>query len=180
MSDSAQAKEKMPPPKPKTMVKSQWCLSKCGQGNSLEAKRLATVILEVLAGMRTPGQAAQALGMSVMRYYQVEARAVQGLVSACEAPRRGPGKSSEKELHALRRQHERLQRELSRQQALARLTQRSLGLAAPPAPAKGKPGTKKRRRPVVRSLRMAQQLRQAAGPEAPAVVEMPSPAKPSS
>ena len=87
MSDSAQAKEKMPPPKPKAAVPSKWCLTKCGQGNSLEAKRLATAILEVLAGMRTPGQAAQALGMSVMRYYQVEARGVQGLVSACEAQR---------------------------------------------------------------------------------------------
>jgi len=141
-------------------AKAKWCLSKCGQGSSVEAKRTATAILEVLAGMRTPTQAAEALGMSVMRYYQVEARGVQGLVTACEARRRGRERTPDKELRALARQHERLQRELGRQQALARMAQRSIGLAAPPVSAKH--GSKKRRRrPVVRGLRMVEQLRQA-------------------
>jgi hypothetical protein len=159
MSDSARAKAVPKSGKP-AAVKTKWCLSKCGQGNSVEAKRTATAILEVLAGMRTPTQAAEALGLSVMRYYQVEARGVQGLVSACEARRRGPGRTPEKELKTLLRRHERLTRELGRQQALARMAQRSIGLAAPSAAATGKPGGKKRRRrPVVRGLRMVEQLR---------------------
>jgi len=157
-------------------VKPKSCLTRCGQGNSLEAKRTATAILEVLAGLRTPRQAAQAVGLSVMRYYQVEARAVQGLVSACEPGRRGPERTLEKELRQMQRQQERLQRELGRQQAVARMAQRSIGLALPPkaeanGPAKGK---KRQRRPVVRSLRMAAQLRpstEAAPAPAPAAGE---------
>ena len=36
---------------------------------SKDAKRLATVILEVWAGLRTPQQAAEALSVSLPRYY---------------------------------------------------------------------------------------------------------------
>ena len=39
----------------------------------VEAKRMATAILEVLAGARAPTEAATALSLSVPRYYQVEA-----------------------------------------------------------------------------------------------------------
>ena len=166
MSESGPVKELAPakPAKP-ARVQPKWCLGKCGRGNSVEAKRTATAILEVLAGMRTPTQAAQAVGMSVMRYYQVEARAVQGLVTACEPPRRGPERTLEKELNRLRREQDRLRRELGRQQALARMAQRSIGLSAavPVLPKKG--DRKRRRRPVVRGLRMVAQL-QAAGAEA--------------
>jgi hypothetical protein len=96
--------------------------------------------------------------MSVMRYYQTEARAVQALVAACEPRRPGPERTLEKELKHLRRQQVQLERELSRQQALARMAQRSIGLAAPKPPDKPAKGKKWRRRPVVRSLRMAAQL----------------------
>jgi hypothetical protein len=167
MSDQGRAEEKPARQAPKPApVKAKWCLTKCGQGSSVEAKRAATAILEVLAGVRTPTQAAQALGLSVMRYYQVEARAVQGLVTACEPQRRGPGRSLEKELRTLGRQHERLQRELGRQQALARMAQRSIGLAAPPPSASKNGSTKRRRRPAVRGLRMVKQLRQTEAAEA--------------
>jgi len=145
--------------KKRVVVKAKWCLTKCGQGNSAEAKRAATAILEVMAGMRTPTQAAGALGMSVMRYYQVEARALQGLVTACEPQKRGREPTLQKELAALQRQHERLQRDHARQQTLVRLAQRSIGLAAPPA-APAKDGKKRRRRPSVRSLRVVEQLQQ--------------------
>ena len=72
--------------------------------------------------------------------------------------------SADQELAALKRQHERLQRELGRQQTLVRLAQRNIGLA-PPKPASGKPngqdkGKKRRRRPVVRALRAAEVLQQ--------------------
>jgi hypothetical protein len=129
-----------------------------------EAQRLAAAILEVLAGVRTPGQAAEALGVSLPRYYQVETRAVQALVASCAPRPRGPGRSVERELAALRRQHERLQRELSRQQTLVRLAQRNLGLAPPKTPLDKPTGKdpeqrpRRRRRPVVRALRAAEVL----------------------
>jgi len=135
-----------------------------GKDATHEAQRLAAAILEVLAGVRTPGQAAEALGMSQARYFQIETRAMQALVAGCEPRPRGPGRSADQELAALKRQHERLQRELGRQQTLVRLAQRNIGLA-PPKPAAGKPngkdkGKKRRRRPVVRALRAAEVLQQ--------------------
>ena len=135
-----------------------------GQDAGHEAQRLAAVILDVLAGVRTPSQAAEALGVSLPRYFQLETRAMQALVTGCEARPRGPGRSADQELAALQRQHERLQRELGRQQTLVRLAQRNIGLA-PPKPAADKPGgkdkgKKRRRRPVVRALRAAEVLQQ--------------------
>ena len=47
-----------------------------GKDASREAQQLAAAILEVLAGARTPGQAAEALGLSLPRYFQVETRAM--------------------------------------------------------------------------------------------------------
>jgi hypothetical protein len=138
-----------------------------GKEAGREAQRLAAAILEVLAGVRTPSQAAEVLGVSLPRYYQIETRAMQALVAACAPRPRGPGRSPTKELTALRRQQERLERELSRQQTLVRLTQRALGLAPPPAAGKAQGGKdkkdnrkKRRRRPVVRALRAAQALQQ--------------------
>ena len=51
-----------------------------------EARALAAAILDVLAGGRTPQQAADSLKVSLPRYYALEARALDGLVKAC-APR---------------------------------------------------------------------------------------------
>jgi hypothetical protein len=135
-----------------------------GKDATHEAQRQAAAILEVLAGVRTPGQAAEALGMSQARYFQIETRAMQALVAGCEPRPRGPGRSADQELAALKRQHERLQRELGRQQTLVRLAQRNIGLASP-KPAADKPGgkdkgKKRRRRPVVRALRAAVVLQQ--------------------
>ncbi len=130
---------------------------KLGSSSSREAQRVAAVILEVLAGVRTPTQAAESLAVSVPRYYQLETRAVYGLVAACEARPRGPGGSADKELAALRRQHEHLQHELARQQTLVRLAQRTIGLTPAPAP-KPAAGKKRRRRPTVRALQAAAHL----------------------
>ncbi len=146
-----------------------------GKDAGHEARRLAAAVLEVLAGARTPGQAAEALGVSLPRYFQIETRAMQALVAGCEPRPRGPGRSADKELTALRRQHERLQRELSRQQTLVRLAQRTIGLAPPKAPVNpgGKDRSKKRRRrPVVRALRAAEQL-QRPSQEAPPATTTP-------
>ena len=129
-----------------------------------EAKRLAAVVLDVLAGSRTPPQAAETLGVSLPRYYQLEARAVGGLIAACESRPRGRQPEADAELVTLRKELDRLKRELARSQSLVRLTQRTIGVA-PPTPAK--PG-KRKRKPVVRAMRRAEQLHQeASGPEPP-------------
>jgi hypothetical protein len=142
---------------------------KLGQDSSREARRIAAVILEVLAGARTPAQAAQALVVSAPRYYQLEARAMQGLVTACESKPRGPGRNADRELTALRRQHERVQRELARQQTLVRLAQRAIGLTpAPTAAAKPAAGKKRRRRPTVRALQAATHLQKQSQETSPA------------
>jgi hypothetical protein len=80
----------LPPPRP-TARKSERMTggSTLGRDASREARRLAAAILEVLAGVRTPAQAATAVGLSLPRYYQVEGRALQGLLAACEARPRG-------------------------------------------------------------------------------------------
>jgi len=136
---------------------------------SKEAKRLAAVILEVLAGVRQPPQAAEALQLSLPRYYQVEVRALRGLLAACEPRPRGRRPDVARELTGLRQQNARLQRELARQQALLRLAQRAVGVApAAPAP---KASRKKRRQRQARALTVAARLRQEAAAEGPAASE---------
>jgi hypothetical protein len=134
---------------------------------SPEAKRMAAAILEVLAGARTPGEAARVLGLSLPRYYQVETRALNGLLAACEARPKGRQPNPANEAVGLRRENERLRREITRHQALARAAQRAIGLPSSPPPAKTRPGAsggsdapakKTRRRRVARALSVAQRL----------------------
>jgi hypothetical protein len=128
-----------------------------GQDASRDARRVAAAVLEVLAGTRTPAEAASALAVSLPRYYQVEGQALRGLVAACEPKPRGRQADLGRELAELRRDNERLRREAARQQALARAAQRAIGLAPPPAPAR--PGGKKpRRRRLARGLSAAARL----------------------
>jgi hypothetical protein len=129
------------------------------------ASRVAACVLEVLAGVRTPAEAAGELGVSLPRYYQLEQRALQGLVQGCEPPPRGRVASAEGELARLRRDNERLTRECQRQQALVRLARQATGLANPAAKA-GKGGeagrTKRRPRRSARGHEAARRLRQQA------------------
>ena len=115
-------------------------------------------------------QAAEALAMSEARYYQVEARAVRGLLNACEPRPPGRQANPRRELAALTRENERLRRDLGRQQSLVRVAQRTIGLNPPPAPktTAKTPGKKSRKRkPVVRALSLATRLQQeATAPEA--------------
>jgi len=136
-------------------------------GAGTEAKRAAAVILEVLAGVRTPAAAAAALAIRLPRYYLLEQRAVQGLVWACERRPRGRVISTDRRLARLERELAVARRELGRQQALARTTQRAVGLVATSSPAstatskvKGASGGPKRRqrKPSVRALRAARLL----------------------
>jgi hypothetical protein len=131
-----------------------------------DANRLAIAILEVLAGVRTPAQAAEALAISVPRYYQLETRALDGLVSACEPRSKGKQPSPEGKIAALERELDRVQRECGRQQALVRVAQRSIGLKSPPpSPKSSKQEGRRKRRPTVRALKAAEALRKNAGPQ---------------
>lgn len=137
-------------------------------GASEQARRQAAAILEVLAGVRRPSEAAQVLGTSLPRYYQLEQRALAGLVSACEPAPRGPRHDHARQLAKLEREKQRLQRDCDRQQALVRVAQRSLGLTLPAAKPPGKvpaatadgaTGKRRRnRRPAVRALKAARAL----------------------
>lgn len=134
--------------------------------SSSQARLQTAAILEVLAGLRRPAEAAQALGTSLPRYYQLERKALLGMLSACEPAQRGPRVDPAKQITALERENRRLQRECARQQALVRSVERSLGLAQVVSPKAGeKPGKngkeekpvsgkrKRKRRPAVRALR---------------------------
>ena len=82
-----------------------------GQDVGRDARRLAAAILEVLAGARTPTEAAQALGLSLPRYYQLESRALRGLVATCEPRPKGRQRSVESEVAGLKREIERWRRD---------------------------------------------------------------------
>jgi len=131
--------------------------TRLGEDASREARRLAATILEVLAGARTPTEAATALALSLPRYYQLESQALRGLLSACEARPRGRQPSLSRELAAQRQETERWRREATRQQALVRAAQRAIGLT-PPVPVRAG-GKKPRRRRLARGLEAAARLR---------------------
>jgi hypothetical protein len=133
------------------------------RGGTSEANRLAVVILEVLAGQRTPTEAAALLEVSLPRYYQLETRAVEGLVAALEPRPLGKQPSLQTRIDKLQKQLDEAQRQTARQQALLRAAQRSLGLK-PPAADNAKMAEKasprrRKRRPTVRALKAADALK---------------------
>jgi hypothetical protein len=126
---------------------------------------LAAAILDVLAGGRTPNDAAAALEISPPRYYLLEQRALAGLVAACEPRPVGQTISLKHRMAVLEKELLRSRQECARQQALVRAAQRTIGLTAPAPPksvtkAVGKKGSRKRR-PVVRALKAALAIRTA-------------------
>ena len=171
---AASAVVKTPDPAGRARQRRSGPFKDLGVGASATARQQAAAILEVLAGLRTPTQAAQVLGLSVPHYYVLEARAVQGILLACEPRSLGRQATAESALAALRRECEQLRRDCARQQALVRAAQRTIGLTAP-TPATTKPGTNGRkrrpRRPTARALRAVARLKAeeaAAPPQAPA------------
>ena len=119
----------------------KWLKPRGLQGGTSEANRLAVVILEVLAGGRTPAEAPKLLGVATPRYYQLEARGLQGLVTALEPRPQGKQPSAEGRIAKLEKALDDAHRERGRQQALVRAAQRSLGIKTP-AVVKGKPTDK--------------------------------------
>lgn len=102
---------------------------------SRDAQRVAAAILEVLAGVRTPTEAAAAVSLSVPRYYLWEQRALEGLVRACEPRPQGKAASERHQIAVLEKEVARLRQDCARQQALVRASQRTIGLATSPSPA---------------------------------------------
>ena len=150
-------------------------LAKLAVSVSRDAQRFAAAILEVLAGVRTPTDAAAALSLSVPRYYLWEQRALEGLVRACEPRPVGKAAHERHRTAVLEKEVARLRQDCARQQALVRASQRTIGLAASPPPVTKpavKPGgkatakaagavagkAKRKRRPVARALKAAAAL----------------------
>ena len=135
------------------------------QKGSPEARRTAAALLEVLGGERKPADAASALGISLMRYYVVESRALEGLIAACEARPAGHPVDPDRTVARLTRELEQLRHTAARYQAMARAAHRALGIV-PVRPAVAKPdakGVKRRRRATtVRALKAARELRRSA------------------
>jgi len=134
------------------------------QGGSKEANRLVVAILEVLGGLRSPAEAAEALKISLPRYYILETRALEGMVVACEPKPLGKQPSLETRITALEKELRQAHRQIARQQALVRAAQRSVGLSAAETQKskasvkRGRKGRKKRP-PTVRALKAADTLR---------------------
>lgn len=131
---------------------------------SRKARQQAAIVLEVLSGLRSPSDAASAMGVAVNRYYQLETRAMQGVVDALEPRPRGRQKSPEDEINELKQQNEKLKQEVSKSNALLRSTQRSLGVPAPKKKSKtvttSKGKKRRRRKPTVRALKHVAHLKE--------------------
>jgi hypothetical protein len=133
-------------------------VKRTGPDVSPDGKRRTAVLLEVLAGVRTPLQAAEALGLSLPGFYQLEERAMAQLQVGCDVRPRGRQVTDESRVATLAREVERLKQEVGRYQTLVRLTQRTVGVPPPPTPAKTT-GKRRKRKPTVRAMRRAERLR---------------------
>ena len=130
---------------------------------SLEARRKASVVLEVLAGIVAAQEAATALGISMPKYYVLESRALDGFIQGCEPRKPGKAPGVEKEAVRLKRENGLLQRQLMRAQALLRASHKAVGVVVPrPKEERGK----RRRKPTVRALKFARLLRKEGEPAA--------------
>ena len=97
---------------------------------SRHARKAVAAILEALSGEIGTSGAAELLGVSLSRYYQLESRALQAMMIAMEPRKRGIQKTPEREIRALKAEKRQLERDLRRQQSLLRAANRSLGLGA--------------------------------------------------
>lgn len=126
-----------------------------GLKGSKKAKQIAVAVLETLSGELGTTEAAERLGVSLSRYYQLEAKALEGLLKAVEPRSKGPQKTPEREIRALKEEKKTLEKELRRHQALLRAAHRSVGLPRKPASSK----TRARKRRGSRGQTVLQTLR---------------------
>lgn len=151
---------------------------------SVGAKRHAAVILEVLSGLRGPREGSEAMGVSLNRYYQLELRALGGMIGALEPRPKGRQTTPEDQIAELEREKRRLEQEVSRHQALVRAAHRSLGVPALPTAKKGsrlrgkrtdKTKAPRRRRTVKRGAKVIARLRRVSEPPPLSGATKPSP-----
>ena len=139
------------------------------ESGSTESRRRAAVVLEVLAGVLMPAEAAETRGFSLGSYFHLERRALEGLVKACEPrPKGRRASSAEKEMERLRHEVKRVEQESARYQALARAARSAAGLSAEAlskAKSKTVAGKKRRWKPTVRALKVARTLKKETRPE---------------
>jgi hypothetical protein len=133
-----------------------------GVGGSEKARRCAALILEVIAGLKGPQEASEAMGVSPNRYYQLEARGLAGLVGALEPLPRGRRRGPEHEIAKLEEERDRLGREVVRLQSLVRAANRSLGI---PTAKKKTAKAGRRRKPSHRGKKVVALLRKPAEDE---------------
>jgi len=140
---------------------------------SAQAKRMLALLLEALGGLRTTQEAAAGMGVALVRYYQLETRALQAMLAALEPRPKGRRPRSEAQCQAEQAQEkEQLARELRRYKSLCRSLQRTVGVpaaarAAPKNP-KGTKGKTRRIRKASRGERVVATLRTAQeGPDKP-------------
>lgn len=92
------------------------------------ARRQAALLLEAWSGVRSTQSASDAMGVALTRFYQLEARALQLLVSAMEPRPRGRQVTAETRVAKLDAELKRMKRDVERYQSLYRTAQRALGL----------------------------------------------------
>jgi hypothetical protein len=130
-----------------------------------KARRQAAAVLEVLAGLWTPQQAAEVLEVSLPTYFHLEIKALRGLLWACAPTPPGRQHTLSKRLREAEQHGAELERQVNRYQALLRTAQRDLGISASAVSAAsakaGTPGKGKRpKRAAVRALRAIKLLTQ--------------------
>jgi hypothetical protein len=143
-----------------------------------ESRKHAACVLEVLAGLRSPEQAAEVLSMSLPTYYNLETRALRGLIHGCTPTPPGRTLILLKQVRSLELKSAALEKQVGRYQALLRNAQRSAGLLPPPAQAPGKTPGRRKHRPVVRALRAIEVLQRDRAPGREEPVEPPTSSSP--
>ena len=111
---------------------------------SRQAKQSLMVMLETLSGTCSTTEAAERLKISASRYYQLETRGLQGMLSALEPLPRGPRKTKDTEIRALKEERRALERELLQARSLVRAASRSVGVKPLRKRAKKKKGATRR------------------------------------
>ena len=125
-----------------------------------QMRRQAACVLEVLAGLRSPEEAARVIGVSVPTYYNLEARALRGLLHGCRVESPGRRMSVEKRLAESEQRAAELERQLQRYRSVlrnARRAARILGEGGESLAADAEPEVR-RRKPRVRARRAIEAL----------------------
>ena len=115
------------------------------------ARRQAAIVLETLGGLRSAPEAADAMDVPIARYYVLERRAVQAVVTAMEPRPRGRQRTLRAELEHAKAEIGRLEREVLRYQALHRAASRAIGV--PPEEGSPTSGRRKKKAKTVRVRR---------------------------